>query len=196
MRSVVCGGAVFALAILGGCANFGGANSGAVVVDHYAGTTDLSGYPGMGVGMGSLLYGPAGARDAISYQPLDVRQCNKQMTACALGIMNLTSRIEIVSVGTDAAKVKVDLQYQIGSEGRRSWEGTEFVTKVNVPDIINDQGVISRIAEISYGEVRHIQLPYGVDFALCVSAPGVTTLDNRPCSSRLKVLDPTGAVAF
>lgn len=42
MRSVVCGGAVFALAILGGCANLGGANPGAVVVDHYAGKTDLS----------------------------------------------------------------------------------------------------------------------------------------------------------
>lgn len=196
MHSVLCSGALFALAILGGCTNMGRGDLAVVVVDHYAGTTDLSGYPGMGVGMGRSLYGPSGTHDGIIYQPLEIRQCNKQITACALGIMNLIGRIEIISVSDEAAKVKIDLSYQVGFEGRRSWAGTEISTTVNAQDLINDQGRFSRSAEISYGEVRHIQLPYGVNFALCVSAPGVTNLDYRPCSSELKVSDLTGTVAF
>lgn len=196
MRSVVGFGAVLALAVLAGCASFGGASKGPVVVDYYAGTTDLSGYPGMGVGAGNALYDSVGGQVAFHYQPLEVRQCNAQMSACSLGIVNLTSRVEILSVDANSAKVRVDLDYQVGAEGRREWPGTKVVETVTVPEIINDQGSRSRTADIPYGEIRHVQLPHGVDFALCVSPPGVTNLDRRPCAAQLAVKNPTGATAF
>lgn len=195
MRSVLGCGAMLALAMLAGCAGSGHSNP--VVVDYRAGSTDLSGYPGLGIGAGNVLFGPKGSRSVPQYyQPLDVRQCDAQMTACALGYVNLVSRVEILSVDSTSAKVRVDLNYQVGAEGNRKWDGTKLKQKLPVPEIINDQGTRSRTADIPYGEVRHIQLPYGVAFALCVSPPGVTNLDSRPCAEKLAVRIPTGTTAF
>lgn len=195
MRSVVGCGAMLALAMLAGCAGSGHSNP--VVVDFRAGSTDLSGYPGLGIGAGNVLSGPAGSRSPDQhYQPFEIRQCDAQMTACALGFVNLVSRVEILSVDSTSAKVRVDLDYQVGAEGNRKWDGSRFNDKLPVPEIINDQGTRSRTADIPYGEVRHIQLPYGVDFALCVSPPGVTNLDIRPCADKLAVRNPTGSTAF
>ncbi|MBK5376190.1 hypothetical protein JFT81_16285 [Pseudomonas sp. TH43] len=196
MRSVVGCSVVLALATLAGCANWGGADKGPVVVDYYAGTTDLSGYPGMGIGAGNVLYGNAGAAEGYRYQPLEVRQCNAQKSACALGIVNLVSQIQILSVGDTVAKLRVDLNYQVGAEGRREWPENTYVEKLSVPEIINDKGTVSRTAEVPYGEVRHIELPYGVSLTLCVSPPGVSNMNTRPCAGQLKVKDTTGVPVF
>ncbi|WP_454863884.1 hypothetical protein [Pseudomonas hormoni] len=196
MRSIVGCSAVLALASVAGCTNWGSADKGPVVVDYYAGTTDLSGYPGMGTGAGNVLYGTAGAADGYRYQPLEVRQCNAQKSACALGIVNLVSQIQILSVGDTVAKLRVDLNYQVGAEGRGDWSGNTYVEKLSVPEIINDKGEVSRTAEIPYGEVRHIELPYGMSFTLCVSPPGVSNMSARPCAGQLKVKDPTDVAGF
>lgn len=196
MRSFVACSVVLAMATLTGCTNWGGADNGPVVVDYYAGTTDLSGYPGMGTGAGNVLYGIAGAADGYRYQPLEVRQCNAQKSACALGIVNLVSQIQILSVGDTVAKLRVDLSYQVGADGRRQWPGNTYIEKLSVPEIINDKGAVSRTAEVPYGEVRHIELPYGMNFTLCVSPPGVSNLDTRSCEGRLKVRDTTDVAVF
>ncbi|MCP1645638.1 hypothetical protein J2T41_005284 [Pseudomonas citronellolis] len=194
MRSFVGVGGVLvlALATISGCASWGRGDEKLVVVDYYAGTTDLSGYPGMGVGAGNALTGSPGIAEKVLYQPLEVRRCNVEMTECSLGIVDLSSQVTILSVGSSTAKVQVDLNYKVGAEYRRESPGSSVVAKLSVPEVIHGQGTITRSADLPYGEIRNVELPYGVAFTLCVSPPGVSNIDIRPCASKLRVKDPSG----
>lgn len=192
MRSTVGLGAVFAFAALAGCVTEKPLAQRPVVVDYYAGTTDLSGYPGMGLGASTTLTGNAGARNDFRYQPLNVRRCNSEMTECSLGLLDLTSQVTILEVGPSTAKVQVVLGYQVGKEVRHEALGTSTVLTLP-PDVnlISDKGQVTRSAEIPYGAVRSIELPYGAALTLCISPPGVSNMDPRPCAESLRVRDPS-----
>lgn len=178
-----------ALAAVAGCSSQGSKNQESVVVDFYAGTTDKSGYPGMGIGAGNVFDGAVGVVAPFNYQPLPVRQCNAANTACALGLVDLASNVSVLSIGPRSATIKVDLSYRVSGASRREWPGKKIVEKVGVPEVINDQGTFSRSAEIPYGQVRKVDLPYGVAFTFCVSPPGTSNRDARPCASALSVRD-------
>lgn len=189
MRFSVAVSVAVALAAVAGCSSLGTKNQQSVVVDFYAGTTDKSGYPGMGVGAGNVFDGPIGAVASFNYQPLPVRECNAANTACALGLVDLASNVSVLSIGPHSATIKVDLSYRVSGESRREWPGMKIVEKVSVPEVINDQGTFSRSAEIPYDQVRKVDLPYGVAFTFCVSPPGTSDRDVRPCASNLSVRD-------
>ncbi|MDN3218900.1 hypothetical protein [Pseudomonas nunensis] len=195
MRLIVIGSAVLAFATLAGCAGWFGPQ-GPVVVDYYAGMTDLSGYPKMKVGEVDSLFDTSGVTKKHPFRPFNVRQCNTQRTECSLGIVGLTSHVQILSVGESSAKLKVSFDYKVGDEWRNTVAGGAFVEKLPDLEVILDQGEVSRTAEIPYGEVRHVELPYGLIFTLCASPPGVSNMDARPCASQLEVKDYSGAPAF
>lgn len=192
MQSTVGFGVALAFAALAGCATEKPFVQQPVVVDYYAGTTDLSGYPGMGIGAKNTLTGDAGASYDFRYQPLNVRRCNSEMTECSLGLLDLTSQVTILDVGPSTAKVQVVLGYQVGKEVRHEALGTSTVLTLPPDvDIISDKGQVTRSAEIPYGAVRSIELPYGAALTLCVSPPGVSNMDPRPCAESLRVRDPS-----
>ncbi|MCY1517777.1 hypothetical protein D9M68_524750 [compost metagenome] len=192
MRSTVNIGVAFALVALAGCSYGVRPDQLPVVVDYYAGATDLSGYSGMGIGAGNTLLGKAGSSDPLRYPALEVKRCNAEMTACALGLVDLTSQVTILEVDPSTAKVQVVLDYRVGKEVRHEWMGSRVISTLpSDVEVINDSGQVTRSAEIPYGVVRSVVLPYGVALTLCVSPPGTSNLDERPCSENLRVRDPS-----
>lgn len=191
MHYMAVTGLALTMAVLVGCSSGGQFEQRSVIVDYYAGATDLSGYPGMGMGGGDFLEGQAGASRDSTYPILDVKRCNAEMTACSLGLMDLSSRITVLEVGPSAAKVQVALAYRVGREVRREAYSTSTVqTLPSDVDVLFDEGQETRSAEIPYGVVRGIDMPYGVAFALCVSPPDTLTKTSRPCAENLRVSDP------
>lgn len=191
MRYTAVTGLALTLAVLVGCSSGGQIAQRSVIVDYYAGATDLSGYPGMGMGGGNFLEGQAGTSRDSTYPTLEVRRCNAEMTACSLGLIDLSSRITILEVGPSAAKVQVALTYRVGKEVRREAYGTSTIqTLPSDVDVLVDEGQETRSAEMPYGVVRGVDMPYGVAFALCVSPPDTPSKTPRPCAEHLRVSDP------
>jgi len=196
MRSIVNGGAIWALAALAGCSAVNVFDKGPVVVDYHAGTTELSGYPKMSVGADNSFFDRAGSHESHKFGPFEVRQCNATKTACSLGLVILDAEMQILSVGDATAKLQIKIDYKVGAEWRRDVPGGVYVDKLTNPEIIHDQGSVSRVAEIAYGEVRHIELPYGLSYTVCVSAPGVDPMSFRLCAQQLNVKNPSSVPAF
>ena len=196
MRLVVMSGATIALAALTGCSGWNPFDKGPVVVDYHVGTTELSGYPKMTQGTSDSFYEGAGSQRRDTFGPYDVRQCNTQRTACSLGLVTLNSELKILSVGDATTKLQITVDYKVGPESRRDQAGGVFAAKLPNAEIIHDQGTVSRTAEIPYGEVRHVELPYGLSYTLCASAPGVTTQSARPCANQLNVKNPSSVPAI
>lgn len=120
----------------------------------------------------------------------NVRQCNTQRTVCSLGLVTLNSELKILSVGDATTKLQITVDYKVSPEGVETWREVSSRPSSREFEIIHDQGTVSRTAEIPYGEVRHVELPYGLSYTLCASAPGVTTKSTRPCANQLNVKDP------
>ncbi|MGF6167663.1 hypothetical protein M2426_001251 [Pseudomonas moraviensis] len=196
MRSVVISGAMIALAVLTGCSGWNTFDKGPVVVDYHVGTTELSGYPKMTEGTSDSFYEQAGSQRRDTFGPYNVRQCNTQRTACSLGLVTLNSELKILSVGDATTKLQITVDYKVSPEWRRDVAGGVFTAKLPNSEIIHGQGTVSRTAEITYGEVRHVELPYGLSYTLCASAPGVTTKSTRHCANQLNVKDPSSVPAI
>lgn len=196
MRLVVLGSAMIAMAALTGCSGWNVFDKGPVVVDYHVGTTESSGYPKMTVGTNDSFFERAGAQQRDTFGPYYVRQCNAQRTACSLGLVMLNSEIKILSVDDATAKLQITVDYKVGPEWRRDVAGGVLVDKLSNAEIIHDQGTVSRTAEIPYGEVRHVELPYGLSYTLCASGPGVTTLSTRPCANQLNMKNPSSVPVF
>lgn len=197
MQHMVGVGIAIALAALSGCAGVKSSAQQAVVVDYFGGTTALSGPASAGLGMNDTLVGIADASQELRYQPLAVRHCNAEMTACATGILDLFSRITILDVGPTSAKIRVALTYKISKEVRREAFGHSLGQAVAPGvDVLTGDGEINRVAEIPYGMVRGVEMPYGAVLTLCVSPPGTSNMAFRPCSRNLQVRDPSEVPAF
>ncbi|MFN9529504.1 MAG: hypothetical protein ACK561_03390 [Pseudomonadaceae bacterium] len=197
MHSAVGIGAALALATLAGCVSKGTVNQQPVIVDYYAGTTEGSGYSfAAGLGGGNFFIGDAGTQRSFVSQPFDVRKCNAEMSACALGIVDLTTSLAIRSVSQDGVIVEVAAAYQVSAQSSRDGESWQLNKQLMLPEIINDSGTVTRLSKILYGEARKVELPYGVIFSFCVSPPGTSSMDVRPCSSRLQVRHSSDLQAF
>ncbi|RBC02531.1 hypothetical protein C3E97_007135 [Pseudomonas sp. MWU12-2115] len=195
MRLVVIGGAMVALATLAGCAGLNLFDKGPVVVDYHAGTTEQSGFPRSASGTDDSFFNGAGSERRQTFGPYHVRQCNAERTSCSLGLVILNTNMQILSVGEATAKLQVKIDYKVGAESHRDVAGV-LERKLTNPEIVHDQGSVSRIAEIPYGEVRHVDLPYGLSYTLCVSAPGVKPENARPCANQLNVNSPASTPTF
>jgi len=197
MRSAVGIGSALALAALVGCSLRGTGNEQPVVVDYHVGTTERSGYSfATGLGGGDFFFGNVDSQRKIISQPFDVRKCNAEMSACALGIVNLTTSVAIRSVSPDGVIVEVAAAYQVGSQGSRDGGSWQQNKHLKLPEIINDGGTVTRLSKIPYGEARKVELPYGVIFSLCVSPPGTSSMDVRPCASELQASNSSGLQAL
>lgn len=197
MRYMTVFGLALSLAALAGCSSGGQTAQRSVIVNYYAGATDLSGYPAMAEGGGSSFEGEAGTSRESTYPPLAVRRCNTEMTACSIGIMDLSSRITILEAGPSAAKVQVALIYRVGNEVRREAHGGSITQKLpSDVDVLVDEGQETRSAEIPYGIVRGVDMPHGAAFTLCVSPPDNPTKTPRPCPENLRVSVPGIVPAF
>ncbi|TWC44512.1 hypothetical protein FBY04_14619 [Pseudomonas sp. SJZ080] len=196
MRSVAGFTVVLSLAVLAGCAGWNGSHRGSVVVDYQVNSEDISGRPKVNIVEGNSFFDVAGATDSQTYPPVTIRQCNAQRTECSLGIVTLTSKIQIISIDEQSTKLRVDFVYKVGEEWRRETSSTKQVHSLPMPEVIKDQGRVTRTADIPYSETRRVELPYGLSLSLCVSAPGVTTMNQRPCTNQMVHADAKNSPAF
>jgi capsular polysaccharide biosynthesis protein len=117
---------------------------------------------------------------------MEVRACNQSRTACSLGFGVVDGSAEIISSSPTAATVAIDLNYQVGRSYSHIVNGQEFRQEVPA-DIQALQGSqqISKRIEVAYGEVAHIQLPYGVDVAVCAQKQNASeiVLDRSVCQA-------------
>lgn len=182
--------------MLAGCAGWKGSHRGPVVVDYQINSEDVSGRLKVIIVEGNSFFDVAGATDNQTYPPVTIRQCNAQRTECSLGIVTLTSQIQTLSVNEQSTKLRLDFVYTVGEEWRRETSSTKQVHSLPMPEVIKDQGRVTRTADIPYSETRRIELPYGLSLSLCVSAPGVTTLYQRPCTNQMVHADMKSSPAF
>lgn len=196
MRSVAGFTVGLGLAVLAGCAGWNASHRGPVVVDYRVNSEDISGRPKMNIVEGNSFFDVAGSTNSQTYPPVTIRQCNAQRTECSLGIVTLTSQIQILSVDEQSTKLRLDFIYTVGEEWRRETSSTKQVHSLPMPEVIKDEGRVTRTADIPYSETRRVELPYGLSLSLCVSAPGVTTMDQRPCTNQMVHADAKSSPAF
>ncbi|QHC91826.1 hypothetical protein [Pseudomonas chlororaphis] len=160
--------AVFAYAVIAGCA--GGksvpGNSAVVTVSAYG--PDLFGQHAHGVGGRSDVLESSEGATQLSYPPMDLRSCNQSNTACLLGIGVVDGTAKIISSSATSATVAINLSYQVGRSYSLNADGHQF--KQEIPSdvqALHANQVISKRIEVAYGEVVHLSLPYGVDVAVC-----------------------------
>lgn len=196
MRSVAGFTVGLGLAVLAGCAGWNASHRGPVVVDYRVNSEDISGRRKMNIVEGNSFFDVAGSTNSQTYPPVTIRQCNAQRTECSLGIVTLTSQIQILSVDEQSTKLRLDFVYKVGEEWRRETSSTKQVYSLPMPEVIKDEGRVTRSADIPYSETRRVELPYGLSLSLCVSAPGVTTMDQRPCTNQMVHADAKRSPAF
>lgn len=196
MRSVAGFTAVLSLAVLAGCAGWNGSHKEPVVVDYQVNSENISGRPKMNIVEGNSFFDVAGSTNSQTYPPVTIRQCNAQRTECSLGIVTLTSQIQILSVDKQSTKLRLDFVYRIGEGWRRETSSTKQMRSVPMPEVIKDEGRVTRTADIPYGETWQVELPYGLSLSLCVSEPGATTMNQRPCTNQMVHADAKSSPAF
>lgn len=196
MRSVAAFTVVLGLAVMAGCAGWNGSHRGPVVVDYQVNSEDISGRPKVNIVEGNSFFDAAGSTNSQNYPPVTIRQCNAQRTECSLGIVTLTSQIQILSVDEQSTKLRLNFVYKVGEEWHRETSSTKQVHSLPMPEVIKDQGRVTRTVDIPYSETRRVELPYGLGLSLCVSAPGVTTMDQRPCTNQLAHADAKSSPTF
>ncbi|TPG88272.1 hypothetical protein EAH72_33490 [Pseudomonas caspiana] len=159
--------ALFAFAVVAGCAGGTSAPRDTTVVTVSAYGPDMSGQHEHGVG-GRLDVRESGEATTLSYPPMELRACNQSRTACSLGIGVIDGTAEIIKASATSATVAINLNYQVGRKYSFNANGQQFKQEVP-PDVQALQGnqVIAKRIEVAYGEVVHLPLPYGVDVAVC-----------------------------
>ncbi|KRP87435.1 hypothetical protein TX25_26100 [Pseudomonas lactis] len=110
----------------------------------------------------------------LSFPAMEVRACNQSRTACSLGFGVVDGSAEIISSSPTAATVAINLNYQVGRTYTHVVNGQEIKQEVpaDIQALQVSQQVTKRI-EVAFGDVAHIQLPYGVDVAVCAQKQNI-----------------------
>lgn len=75
---------------------------------------------------------------------------------------------EIISQNATSATVALNLSYQVGCSYSFNANGQQFKQEVSADvQALHANQVIAKSIEVSYGEVTHLPLSYGVDVAVC-----------------------------
>lgn len=159
--------ALLSVAIVAGCA--GGTttprDSAVFTVSAYG--PDMSGQHKHGTGA-RLNVRETGGATSLSYPPMDLRECNHSMTACALGIGVIAGTAEVISTSATSATLAIHLNYQVGRSYSVIVNGQQFNQQIPLDvQALQTSQVISKHIEVAYGEVVHLPLQFGVDVAVC-----------------------------
>ncbi|SBW84040.1 hypothetical protein PVE_R2G0010 [Pseudomonas veronii 1YdBTEX2] len=186
MHAVVRCASLLAVAVVAGCAGGKSVEKESAVVTVSAYGPDLFGQHSRGAGGSWDVRETTRGATPLSFPAMEVRACNQSRTACSLGFGVVDGSAEIISSSPTAATVAIDLNYQVGRSYSHILNGQEFRQEVPA-DIQALQGSqqISKRIEVAYGEVAHIQLPYGVDVAVCAQKQNASeiVLDRSVCQA-------------
>lgn len=157
---------LIAVVMVAGCAGETTTPRDSTVVTVSAYGPDISGQHEHGVG-GRLDVRETDEAKTLAFPPMELRECNQSMTACALGIGVINGTAEIISTNANSATLAINLKYQVGRRYAFDANGQQYRQQIP-PDVqaLQASQVISRHIEVAYGEVQHIPLQYGVDVAV------------------------------
>lgn len=181
MQVALGGTAILAIAALSGCMSPLANTPRRVLIATSAVAPDLGGLQHRGLGSTNRFVEQVGQGQFQVHPPMDLRYCTSE-NDCAYGIAKLTAAVKVEAADDQEATVNVDLNYQVG----RSQTYQDYVTTLNVsiaPELktLSAQQSLNKTVRLAYGEVRHVQLPFGVDFAICVSTETSATAQKAPC---------------
>lgn len=176
--------ALFAFAVVAGCAGGKSVPRDAAVVTISTYGPDLFGHNKHGEGGDWDVRGGTGRATPLGYPPMDVRECNQSKTACSLGIGVVDGTAEVISENDTGATVEINLNYRVARSYSFNVNGRQ--NKREVPpgvQALQANQVIAKKIEVAYGEVVHLKLPYGVDVAVCAQklSAGEMIPDRRVC---------------
>jgi hypothetical protein len=160
--------ALCAFAVVAGCAGEKSFPRDSAVVTVSAYGPDLFGQHVHGPGGRVDVRESSGGATNLRYSPMDLRTCNQSNTACSLGIGVVDGTAEIISSSATGATVAINLNYQVGRDYSFNANGQQLTLAVpSDVQALQVNQVISKKIEVSYGEVVHLPLPFGVDVAIC-----------------------------
>jgi hypothetical protein len=191
MRAVLGGiAAILAISALSGCTSNTANSTNQVLIATSAVAPDLGVLQRRGVGSTNRFVEQVGQGQFQVYPPMELRHCASE-SDCSYGIAKLTAAVKLEAVDGQGATVNVDLNYQVG----RSQTYQDNVTTLSINTdaglkTLSAQQALNKTVKLAFGEVRHVQLPFGVDFAVCVSAEASATAKKAPCPGIDALPDP------
>lgn len=194
MHVVVRCASMLAFAVVAGCAGGNAIPNEKAMVTVSATAPDEFGLPRKGNGGRLSFLGVSQESQPQVFPPMSLRVCNQTRTECALGKALIKGNVKFVSLSAKSATVTINLDYQVG---RSQTVGDDTMqTKSSIPSDVQTlraNQVFSKTVELAYGEVRHVQLPFGVDVAVCASMPngGEFLPGPRVCQGLDKMPDPS-----
>ncbi|POY82161.1 hypothetical protein BKM09_013480 [Pseudomonas amygdali pv. morsprunorum] len=162
MKGIV---SMLTLAALGGCAAIIGGPTEVTVSSLMTAPALLQGQidPFSASGPNTLKVGDSYNQLAI----FNLRSCNDDKTDCKVGKGKLQSKTTVLGLSRDEATVRVDLHLDVG--GSQTVHDKVSNTGYQLHDVpLKDQVVTSKTIRLNYNASRHIGLPYGEGFNVCV----------------------------
>ncbi|WP_238547548.1 MULTISPECIES: hypothetical protein [Pseudomonas] len=174
MHAVVRCASLLAFVVVAGCAGGKSIEKESAVVTVSAYGPDLFGQQSRGTGGSWDVRETSRGATPLSFPAMEVRACNQSRTACSLGFGVVDGSAEIISSSPTAATVAINLNYQVGRTYTHVVNGQEIKQEVpaDIQALQVSQQVTKRI-EVAFGDVAHIQLPYGVDVAVCAQKQNI-----------------------
>lgn len=160
------------LVALSGCAIVQPAAQMSLVATTYGGAKNPFDKNRAGVGAAISMPLKTGTPYSAAYPPTTVRECNSDMTACAVGVVLLKSRIVLQKADAHNATVLVDVNYQLNRQ--QVVQDSNTTVSIAVPaevPALRGSDRFERIVTLSYGDRRRVSFAHGVDFDVCI-APG------------------------
>lgn len=118
------------------------------------------------------------------YPPATVRDCNPEMTACAVGVVVLKSKIALKSIGAHSATALVSVSYQLDGQQvlRDNNTTTTIAVSPQVP-VLTDSDQFERVVTLPFGAKRRVSFAHGINFDVCIAPADsyMQTLDGQ-CS--------------
>ena len=194
MHVVVRCASMLAFAVVAGCAGGNAILNEKAMVTVSAIAPDEFGLPRKGNGGRLSFLGVPQESQPQIFPPMSLRVCNQTRTECALGKALIKGNVKFVSLSAKSATVTINLDYQVGRSQTVGDDTTKTTSSIpsDVQTLRANQ-VFSKTVELAYGEVRHVQLPFGVDVAVCAAMPnaGEFLPDPRVCQGLDKMPDPS-----
>jgi len=157
---------------LSGCVNVQPAAPMSLVAITYGGVQSPFDKNRAGVGAANSMPIKIGTPYSITYPPTTVRECNSDMTACAVGVVLLKSQIVLQKADANGATVLVNVNYRLDRQQvvRDSNMAVSIAVPAEVPTL-HGSDRLERVVTLSYGNRRRVSFAHGVDFDVCI-APG------------------------
>lgn len=199
MLVVVRCASILAFAVVAGCAGGKSIPNEKAMVTVSAIALDEFGLPRKGTsGRLNFLGAPQESQPQV-FPPMSLRVCNQARTECALGKALVKAGVKVESLSAKSATVTVNLDYQVGRSQTVSDDTMQTTSSIpSGVQTLRAKQAFSKTVELAYGEVRHVQLPYGVDVAVCVAMPNAGEFfpDPRVCQGLDKMPDPSSDLAL